>query len=292
MGRRPKESNNPWGLSERETEVLELFHDVGHAKGVAARLGVSSRTVESHLANIRAKMSVETTVAAVARYAKESARVTIEDAEFDRETTQNELVRQRRRFALPAFVALGAIGALAIAGAIYSKPRLIADSVADFGSVQGYRNWYYGYFSEPDLPGEFKLMTEYGTQGWMAHRDDYFTRLWKDGAHPNGRKTTGDAKQVEHWPVRRWVSPITATLTIQVEFRKDNFSAASNGVGLIVYHRGNEVWRYKISGFDGVGVSHSMRLKVKPGDEIDFALDPLFSDDGADDTITVFRILR
>ncbi len=292
MGRRPNESNNPWGLTEREAEVLEHYQEVGHAKGVATQLGVSSRTVESHLARIRAKMRVETSAAAIARYAREAVGSATVDADFVNGKARESTPRPRRTFMVIATTLAGAIGVLALAGAIYSKPKLLADSAADFGSEQGYRNWFYGYFSEPNLPGEFRLMSDFGPGGWMVHRETFYTRLWADGAHPNGRKTTGLTLQVEQWPVRRWVSPVSGTLIVQLEFRKDNFSASSNGVGLLVYHRGAEIWRHKISGVDGIGISHSLRLEVKKGDPIDFALDPLFSDDGADATITRFRILR
>jgi len=53
-------------LTERERQVLELLADLGHAKGVARRMGISVRTVETHLQNIRRKLDVETTLQAIA----------------------------------------------------------------------------------------------------------------------------------------------------------------------------------------------------------------------------------
>jgi DNA-binding CsgD family transcriptional regulator len=51
-------------LSVREREVLRALLRLGYAKAVAAELGISTRTVENHLASARAKLGVDSTLQA------------------------------------------------------------------------------------------------------------------------------------------------------------------------------------------------------------------------------------
>lgn len=52
-------------LTARERQVLELMGSIGHSKGVAAELGISTRTVEHYLSRARQKLGAETTVQAL-----------------------------------------------------------------------------------------------------------------------------------------------------------------------------------------------------------------------------------
>lgn len=71
--------------------------------------------------------------------------------------------------------------------AVYAQDGCLADSVSDFSGIQGYRNWYYGYYDGPFDGSEFHLMTQYfpdwGTGFWgvdtASHRTGlaYGTRL-------------------------------------------------------------------------------------------------------------------
>ena len=47
---------NPWGLTDREGEVLDALLEHGTSKYAAKALGLSHRTVEAHLRNIIPKM--------------------------------------------------------------------------------------------------------------------------------------------------------------------------------------------------------------------------------------------
>jgi len=54
-------------LTKKEIDVLQTISDLGTIGATAKRLGVSRRTVDSHLAHIRLKLDVQTTVEAVAK---------------------------------------------------------------------------------------------------------------------------------------------------------------------------------------------------------------------------------
>ena len=53
-------------LTEREQEVLQLAAHGERSKEVAARLGISERTVKAHLASIYTKLGVDSRAAAIA----------------------------------------------------------------------------------------------------------------------------------------------------------------------------------------------------------------------------------
>lgn len=56
----------PSSLSARESEVLRELVSGAHSKDIAARLGISERTVKTHLGSIYQKLGVESRSAAVA----------------------------------------------------------------------------------------------------------------------------------------------------------------------------------------------------------------------------------
>jgi hypothetical protein len=51
------EQNNPWGLTNREVEVIRAYIAHGTQKGVARLLGICAKTVEAHCNNARAKIA-------------------------------------------------------------------------------------------------------------------------------------------------------------------------------------------------------------------------------------------
>ena len=67
---RPAAGLSEPALSNREQEVLRLVAQGLTSPGMAARLGLSPRTVESHVAHILAKLDVTTRAAAVAQASK------------------------------------------------------------------------------------------------------------------------------------------------------------------------------------------------------------------------------
>lgn len=47
---------NPWKLTPREVEIMDLYVQAGSQVEVAAAIGIAAPTVEAHFANIRRKM--------------------------------------------------------------------------------------------------------------------------------------------------------------------------------------------------------------------------------------------
>ena len=56
--------NGHWGLTPRETEVLDLLRTGAADKEIASALGVSRSTASKHVENIRKKMRVTNRTAA------------------------------------------------------------------------------------------------------------------------------------------------------------------------------------------------------------------------------------
>ena len=69
---RPAAGLSEPALSNRELEILRLVAQGLTNPGIAARLGLSPRTVETHVAHTLAKLDVTTRAAAVAQASKQS----------------------------------------------------------------------------------------------------------------------------------------------------------------------------------------------------------------------------
>lgn len=57
--RRPQDVGSPERLTARETEVASLLAGGYTDREIAARLGIGRRTVETHAANVRAKLGLK-----------------------------------------------------------------------------------------------------------------------------------------------------------------------------------------------------------------------------------------
>ena len=68
-GRRPRDARALRALSEREREVLALVVEGQTAKQIARALGLSPRTVETHRANLGAKLETESLAQLIRRFA-------------------------------------------------------------------------------------------------------------------------------------------------------------------------------------------------------------------------------
>lgn len=135
-------TDNPWGLTARETEVLGLLKEIGHAKGVAEALGISARTVEEHLANIRRKMVVETTMQSMLEYHAWLVKrlgSSIGEAEPSKEARRGVSVIAILAFALPVFaiVALLIKSRFAVPSVSTMEPNapLVSESLVDRSDV-------------------------------------------------------------------------------------------------------------------------------------------------------------
>jgi DNA-binding NarL/FixJ family response regulator len=57
-GARPSTQSNPYGLTRREAEVLELLSDGLRNSAIAKRLFVSPKTIDHHVSSILMKLGV------------------------------------------------------------------------------------------------------------------------------------------------------------------------------------------------------------------------------------------
>jgi hypothetical protein len=176
---------------------------------------------------------------------------------------------------------------------------IIADSVADFSSVQGTNNWYYGYYDktrDPDQTwncnADFQLMTQWvvGASGdptrpaWMVQYGTYWTQLFALGVHSNGLITSGGRISDEQDAIRRWVSTVNGIIHIEGHIAKINTNPAGNGVVAKLSVNNSFYLSQYIAATDGTGLSYSLDVPVTIGDKVDLWLDPHQSNDRSDHT--------
>jgi len=168
--------------------------------------------------------------------------------------------------------------------------------VAEFSDTQGSNNWYYGYYVSPFSATNFVLFDTYTAPGsgslpysdggWTPSNLNVWTRIFQIGGSPNGTTTSGGRLQVEHWAVRRWISPVAQTVTIAIYLR-DLGAANGNGIIAHVIIDDAQVGRFVLS--EAAQQFQSLRALVFTGSSVDFAIDPRSSNDRTDRT--EFRIL-
>ncbi len=172
-----------------------------------------------------------------------------------------------------------------------AKAAQIAYSVTDFSSVQGQKNWYYGYFEKglPSgsgyTPDAFELLDRYvpnvdpNLSKWTLTPppgESYGGYPWirPTGSHPAG---IGPAPQEEIiWSVLRYRSPVSGLITIAYDLGKINTSVPrGGGVTGRIFVDGRQTFTRFIANLDSIGVRGSITANVNVGSFIDFAVDPL-----------------
>ncbi|MCI0681621.1 MAG: SBBP repeat-containing protein, partial [Gemmataceae bacterium] len=170
----------------------------------------------------------------------------------------------------PATISEG--GMVTVTGSFVDPGRQtwLADSISQFSLVQGQHNWYYGYYATPGDTSSFTLMN-YANGKWSENpTQPPWTLLRNIGGHPNGTDT-GPI----HWAARRWISPVTGTVTLSGLLAKENTGTFGDGIRGRIFVDGVEVYNQTIAGTDGVGVTYSVTVSVSAGMPIDFLIDPI-----------------
>jgi hypothetical protein len=180
-------------------------------------------------------------------------------------------VTRLRRAILPGY----AFTTLVLSAASLVTPAwadVLADSTADFSSVQGVKNWHYGYFPAGNINSFTQLPTfNTSVNGWQHTTccPPWTTVASSSGMHPNGSEDGG-----EEWAVREWVSTFNGDVVISGQLNKTDTNSNSTGVFGKIYVNHSMIWNQFIAGTDGVGISYSIPITLHPGDVIDFALAP------------------
>lgn len=167
---------------------------------------------------------------------------------------------------------------------------LVGNAAAQFSGTQGADQWHYGFYNRTlDADGHYDAATDFreNEPGWALRGGEWnlgtepppWTCLGARHVHPSG---ANDGE--EHWPIRRWVSPLTGPVTVDWHFAKD--LPYGEGATLLVLHNGRLVDQASVAGDDRLGALHTVTLRVRAGDSLDFACTPAGPDgeagDGAD----------
>ena len=208
------------------------------------------------------------------------------------------------------------------------KASHFADSAADWSSTgtQGENNWFNGYYNRSvDVDEEdgvystadfIPFTNDAGPGGgpvdpdgnhWTGTQWDLdsqgapgpWTELAQVTTHPNG---TNSAPNEEHWTVRRYVVPASASseadptpidfttpqpVEIAWTARKTNLN--NDGVTGKMFVNGNEVESFVMSGNDGGGLDRRVYADLKEGDIVEVHLTPVGvtnDGDGSDGSAT------
>jgi len=181
------------------------------------------------------------------------------------------------------------LAALCARGALAGD--LVLDSVAEFSGEQGRCGWFYAYFeAQPDTPfdaSQLKPLPNFDGHWYLQEGvGGYWTRLTRSGGHPNGRKTSLERQGVDHWVVRRWISPLVGKMELTGSVYKVN-PTGGNGVVAMIFVDGVEQYRVQLEAEDVKVYHYSLQLMLQQGSAIDFAVDPLGSNDLKDEFVFV-----
>ena len=162
--------------------------------------------------------------------------------------------------------------------------EVIADSQADFSGTQGLNNWYYGYYDGPFDSSDFTLMPYFTSGAWIVNNETFWTRLFQAGGHPNGITTSGGRTRVEHWAVRRWISPKSGTFRLSgviADRVADGFGA---GAIVRIFLDGIEIYSHNVAVNATSPFNYSFSVTANQGSIIDFAIAPRNSNDNSTGT--------
>lgn len=144
----------------------------------------------------------------------------------------------------------------------------IVDLVSDMSTVQGYKNLYYGYTSNPDTPNDFSTNTMYWSPDanqWQAVTSFFAFTPWISATsiHPPALYDT------RTYGVKRWVSNVNRRIRIIGQSFKDN--NIGDGVEFTVRKNGKVIYRRYLPAVAPT-LPYSLSLSVLSGDIIDWVI--------------------
>lgn len=174
-----------------------------------------------------------------------------------------------------------------VASAAHAAP--IANSIAEFSSVQGQDNWFYGYFDQgatgatPYTSAAFAMFDTFGvvtpatwgaSDGAVGAQNNDYLGLGSATGHPTGLAPP-DAQDTVIWAVRRYVSEIAGDIAIEIDLHKENLNPNGGGVTGRLFVDGVEVYNQYVAATDAAGFQTILVQNVAINSLIDFAVDPL-----------------
>lgn len=194
---------------------------------------------------------------------------------------------------------VGAIAALGtLCGSALANPVIVADSVADYGGVQGENGWRYGYYNLEDINtsqgvsvaiSEFRQLSSYDpTTGWWAVNAEAasgntangstpgaFTVITRSRMHPNAPWVTANMVAEEQWASRRWVSTVSGAINVTGLIAHHEYfglNMVGNGTEAHILVNGVAVYSYDVGLMDFQGISYNLDLNVSQGSVIEMVL--------------------
>ncbi len=142
---------------------------------------------------------------------------------------------------------------------------LIADSAAEFSSVQGSGNWQYGYYASGTDLGSFTELCCYDPAGdfgaWWerAASQPPWNLVWADGQQPD-----------ETWTVRRWIAEVSGV--VRVDLTTDHFSDQLGGKTIQLRDASGLLYERVLPPGAGGLLTESVFTIVAPGEPLDVAV--------------------
>jgi hypothetical protein len=175
-----------------------------------------------------------------------------------------------------------------------SIPVPVASSARQFSGLQGQDNWYYGYYDKAADPVTGYAVTDFtlfprsdgpasAANYWNGTSWDWFggdppwVEIGERYMQPNG---SNSGKEL--WAIRRWVSPVAGTLTVQWHLAKQ--TPMGSGVTARLYQNGELKGFILLEGNDLDGIAKTNILTgTQVGDRLDFAVLPVGIATASDD---------
>lgn len=196
-------------------------------------------------------------------------------------------------------ITVSAVVALAaLAGGAIANPILIADSIADFGGVQGENGWSYGWYSQDDLSlggtlsadgSAFNPFSSFDANtGWWSTDPFSAASTPSQGAspgtyavitaelmHAHAPSPLANLSAENLWVSRRWTSATSGLLTLSGTIAHDDYGGgfmAGNGTEAHILVDGVAVFSYDVQFQDFVGTQYLFDVNVVEGTTIEMLL--------------------
>jgi|TARA_R110000782_G_scaffold13976_7_gene40945 uncharacterized protein (TIGR03382 family) len=197
-------------------------------------------------------------------------------------------------------IKIGAAAALAsLTGSAFAAPILVADSVADFGGLQGENGWHYGYYNLEDINvagssvsvnnSDFRQLSAFdsATSWWGVNTDSAggnpangsspgsYAVITRSRMHANAPWPTSNVVAEPQWTSRRWVSDMTGEVNLSGLIAHHEYlgiNMVGDGTIAHILVDGQSIYNYDVALFDLQGTIYSLDVDVVQGTVIEMVL--------------------